>query len=77
MWKHTVPDPPDCTESAIMRPMISWEKTGGTMQSYPSGECGWCSNGPIKVYHCGPCPRVESIEYYPNGTVKSVKFRDA
>jgi len=57
--------------------IVSWEQAVGTQQSYPLGECGWCSNGPSKVYHYGPCPRVESIEYHPNGTVKCVKFKDA
>ena len=40
-------------------------------------ECGWCSNGSIKTFHYGPCPRVKSIEYNPDGTVKRVEFRDS
>jgi hypothetical protein len=33
--------------------------------------CGWC-NG----FHDGPCPRVKSVEYHENGTVKRVEFHD-
>ncbi len=50
---------------------------GDTLVQPPPQACGWCSNGSIKTYHHGPCPRVESIEYHPDGTVKCVKFRDA
>lgn len=32
-------------------------------------ECGHCG-----LWHSGPCPRVKSIEYYPNGTIKSIEY---
>lgn len=38
--------------------------------------CRWCSDDCQKISHGGPCPRVESIEYHPNGTIKKVTFRD-
>lgn len=41
----------------------------------PDNYCRWCSNPPNhRVYHYGPCPRVRTIEYHPNGTVKRVEF---
>lgn len=36
-------------------------------------KCRWCSTANQVVYHA-PCPKVRSIEYYPNGTVKKVEF---
>jgi len=32
--------------------------------------CSYCGS-----YHMGVCPRIEEIEYYPNGSVKRVKLR--
>jgi len=37
-----------------------------------TGHCGWCG-----CWHNGRCPDVEEIEYYENGSVKRVRFRDA
>lgn len=37
-------------------------------------KCEYCSTQHSIVYHGGSCPRVKSIEYYPNGTVKRVEF---
>lgn len=34
-----------------------------------SGTCYWCGS-----HHTGKCPMVKRIEYYENGTVKSVEF---
>ena len=28
------------------------------------------------MWHTGPCPRIKSIEYFPNGTVKRVEYHD-
>lgn len=39
-----------------------------------SGGCPYC--GPY-THHQGICPKVEEIEYHPNGTIKKVKFKDA
>lgn len=41
----------------------------------PQGYCPHCSNPPSHyVYHDGKCPKVKSIEYYPNGTIKRIEF---
>jgi hypothetical protein len=43
--------------------------TGGNSVNQPG--CPYCG-----LYgHTGVCPRVASIEYYPNGTVKRVELR--
>jgi hypothetical protein len=45
--------------------------------SYPFGleqPCQYCSNGCQQIYHGGKCPKVKSIEYHENGTVKKVEF---
>lgn len=36
--------------------------------------CGWCSGNGTQIY---PCPRVVEIEYWPDGTVKRVRFAEA
>jgi hypothetical protein len=36
--------------------------------------CPYCSNESFKVYHPGKCPKVKSIEYHENGTIKKVEF---
>ena len=33
--------------------------------------CSYCG-----AYHNGMCPKVRSIEYYPNGTIKTIEFFD-
>jgi len=33
------------------------------------GPCSYCGS-----YHVGVCPRIKSIEYYANGTVKRVEL---
>lgn len=33
------------------------------------GQCGYCGN-----WHFGICPRILSIEYYQNGTIKRVEL---
>ena len=42
--------------------------TGGNAIKIPA--CQYCGN-----YHTTTCPRIASIEYYPNGTVKRVELR--
>lgn len=45
------------------------ERTDGT--SYIDAHaCRWCG-----LIHKGTCHRVEEIEYFPDGTVKRVRFR--
>lgn len=29
------------------------------------------------MYHIGMCPRVKSVEYYPDGTIKRVEYHAA
>ena len=41
-----------------------------------SPPCHWCSAGGTLIYHNGPCPRVKSVEYHKNGTIKKVEFND-
>lgn len=36
----------------------------------PYSKCDYCDG-----YHGGTCPRIEKIDYYKDGTVKSIKFR--
>lgn len=40
------------------------------------GECPYCSGPSQKIFHGGACPKVKSIEYWPDGTIKKVEFRD-
>ena len=45
------------------------ENSGTTAgNSYP--QCPYCG-----LYHQGTCPKIESIEYHQNGTVKKITFR--
>lgn len=37
--------------------------------------CPWCSNDLQKIYHW-PCPNIEEVEYYENGNIKRIKFRN-
>lgn len=36
-------------------------------------KCGYCG---FYGEHQGTCPRIKSIEYFPNGTIKKVEFKD-
>jgi len=39
--------------------------------------CPFCSHPPIRlVVHYGSCPRIKSIEYFENGGIKKVEFRE-
>ena len=40
------------------------------------GSCPYCSSDSVQVYHQGKCPKVKSIEYHPNGTIKKVEFNE-
>jgi hypothetical protein len=40
------------------------------------GACPYCSSGGYTVFHSGACPRIKSIEYYQNGTIKKVEFNE-
>lgn len=42
-----------------------------------AGSCPHCSGPYNQIVHTGPCPRIKSIEYHPNGTIKRVEYRDA
>lgn len=39
---------------------------------YPPPRCAHCGQ-----WHDGVCSRVKSVEYYPNGTVKKIKYHDS
>ncbi len=41
---------------------------------YNDGCCPYCSDAIQKTYHGGVCPKVKSIEYYPDGSIKKVDF---
>lgn len=41
-----------------------------------SEACPWCSSAMQYVIHSGVCPKIKSIEYHPNGSVRQVEFRD-
>lgn len=38
--------------------------------------CELCSDETTKIYHYGRCPKIKSIEYYPDGQIKKIEFRD-
>lgn len=38
----------------------------------PHQGCPYCA----AISHSGMCPRIKSIEYYPNGTIKKVELKD-
>ena len=38
--------------------------------------CPYCSGNGTTVYHTGLCPKIKKIEYYPNGTIRSVELHD-
>lgn len=38
------------------------------------GSCVYCGEG---VRHSGLCPKIKSIEYHTNGTIKRVEFHDS
>ena len=49
--------------------------TIGTIAPPSDDRCPYCSGGGTAVYHLGGhCPRVKSIEYHKDGTVKRVEF---
>ena len=41
-----------------------------TTNAYINVGCSYCG-----YIHNGTCPRIEEIEYYPDGIVKKVKFK--
>ena len=43
----------------------------------PNDYCPHCSNPPYRyVIHAGKCPYVKAIEYYPDGSIKRVEFKE-
>ena len=56
------------------------ENKGGTMENTGTliveKGCPYCSSDSMQVYHSGKCPKVKAIEYYSNGTVKKVEFKE-
>jgi heterodisulfide reductase subunit C len=48
---------------------VVFVQTGDPSWQVPTcGHCGGC--------HAGACPRVKSIEYNPDGTVRKVEYHD-
>ena len=45
--------------------------TTTTATAIPQVPCGYCGK-----YHQGICPRIKSVEYHDNGTVRRVEFYD-
>jgi len=44
-----------------------------TATSIPNGD-PYSSSDSVQVYH--QCPKIKSIEYYENGTIKKVEFEE-
>ena len=47
-----------------------------TTNTLQKNGCPYCSSDTVQVYHHGKCPKVKSIEYHENGSVKKVEFND-
>lgn len=47
---------------------LAHETMSGTV-GMPGLQCGWCG-----AHHTGSCPRVKSLEFYPDGSVRRVEF---
>ena len=40
--------------------------------------CPYCSNPPYNyVYHYGICPKIKSVECYPDGKIKEIEYKDS
>lgn len=52
------------------------ESLSGSTVPNDQSPCGWCSGNGRTVYHQGQCPRVKSIEYHQDGTIKKVEFKE-
>jgi hypothetical protein len=54
-------------------PVIRWfvetGLSGNTREGY-----AYCSD--CGCWHQGQCPRIKAIEYYQNGTIKRIEYRD-
>jgi hypothetical protein len=50
--------------------------TSVTAGTPPSVFCPHCSGGNVQVYHSGACPRVRSVEYHENGSIKRIEYRE-
>lgn len=42
----------------------------------PPNACPYCSSETQYVFHQGWCPKIKSIEYHPNGTIKKIELKD-
>lgn len=36
--------------------------------------CPYCSGCNVMIYHAGTCPKIKTIEYHKDGTIKRVEF---
>lgn len=46
-----------------------------TVYSTPTA-CPHCSGVGTLVYHSGVCPKIKSIEYNPDGSIKKIEYKD-
>jgi len=40
-------------------------------QTFKQDACQFCQR-----YHSGPCPKIKRVEYYPDGTIKSIEYKE-
>ena len=57
---------------------MNWghEPTGTPTGSTAQGRCPYCSTELRTIFHLGPCPRIKSIEYFPDGRIKRIELRE-
>lgn len=49
----------------------NWRGIGQSVTAVPQPKCPYC--GCVPHQNVGQCPNVQKIEYYPDGTIKSVE----
>lgn len=63
------------TSKALRSGPIEMRRAAEVAENYPhiqhSNNCPYCG----AYWHSAICPRVEEIEYYPDGLIKRVKLR--
>ena len=63
--------------AANQRSPATYDERSGAMNqgtAVPMPQCPYCGSVPHQFI--GQCPGVAKIEYYPDGTIKSVEKRD-
>jgi len=51
----------------------TWRGLGQSATAVPMPQCPYC--GSLPHQNIGQCPNVLKVEYYPDGTIKSVEKR--